>query len=398
MVLVIGTLMLLAVGALFDLTDSGNSLYYRNAAARQKEAWLDAALLLYRQDVSFLDKTGETGSFILFDDEPASEVTLKVGYWGLYELITATCNDGKTKRAQLIGAGLPEGSQVALYVPDNRRALTIAGKSDLRGNVRIPGKGIVYGQVKSDFYSGERVPERLVGVSEEKLQEPYSPLLEELGSTIRDTPVYSVPLDAYELSNSFTEPTMYVAADTLSGAILRGNIIVSSDAAIQVDSSSVLEDVILVAPKIFIREGFSGSLQAFATDSLTVGRNVILKYPSGLAITAAGEYSHITVASGSEVNGYVICRKAETKSKRQNLPNYTQEEGAKVRGLVWVNGIAEIHGTVTGSLYAAQPNYYAPQGFYINMLYNVRIYGSDAIAFPLWTGNHYPKKIAKWMY
>ncbi len=398
MALVVGTLMLVAVVVLFGLADSGNRLYYGNAAARQKEAWLDAALMLYRQDSFFAEKTDESGSFLLFNDEPASEVTLKAGYWGLYELVTATCSDGKTKRAQLIGAGVPDESQAALYIPDNRRALTIAGKSDIRGDVRIPGKGIVYGQVKSDFYSGERLPEKRVGISEERLPAPYAPPVEEFDQMIRNVKIYSAPLDVNELSNSFTEPTLYVIADSLSGVTLTGNIIVSSDAAIKVGCTSVLEDVLLVAPKIFIGDGFSGSLQAFAADSLTVGRNVILKYPSGIAITAAGEYSHISVATGSEVNGYVICRKRETKTKRQNLPNYTQDEGVKVRGLVWIDGVAEIHGTVTGSLYATQPNYYAPQGFYINMLYNVRIYGSEAIAFPLWAGNHYPKKTVKWLY
>lgn len=395
-VLIVGTLMLLAVTAVLNLFDIGNGIYYRSVSDRQKEAWLDAAFLLYRQDGSLSDKGG--GTFTIFDDEPSSEVTLESSYWGLYEMVVAGCDGGKTKRAGLIGTESGGKAHVALYVPDNRRSLTIAGNSNIKGGISIPGKGIVYGQVKSDFYSGERVPEELVFYSPENLPEPRGAALDSLASMARKTAWHSVRAGTDEVFNSFLNPTLYILADSLAGMILKGNIVVSSDDRIVLDRTSILEDIILLAPKIFIQDGFSGCLQAFATDSLVAGKDVNLRYPSGLALTGGNMYSHLRLGSGGRVDGYVICHKKDEKEKRQTLPNYLQDEGAKVRGLVWADGIAEIHGTVTGSLYAAQPNYYAPQGFYVNMLYNARIYGSSATAFPLWMCNGYPKKTAKWLY
>ncbi len=200
-----------------------------------------------------------------------------------------------------------------------------------------------------------------------------------------------------EMQNSFHEPTVYLSAENLSGATLHGNIVVRSAGQVRVDSTSRLEDILIVAPDVRIGEGFGGSLQIVASDSVIVGRNVRLKYPSGIVIPEGSANSYIEVGEGSEVNGYTILRTAAEIPSDQRTPHYLQAETSRVRGLVWIDGVAQVQGGVTGSLYLRQANYYAPEGYYASLLYNARVYGATAMAFPVWMESDDRKKSVKWL-
>jgi len=399
-VLVLGTLMLLAVLALLGLSDIETWLSYGNQSRIQKEAWLESAMVLYERDSILLERLDEQEAFTLFDDEPTSVVTLNRTRWGLYELIRATTDDGKIRRANLMGYQTESPKKAALYVCDNRRAFTLAGKSNLKGTVHLPENGILYGQVQSDFYTGDRIAESQIRKSGENMPGLENGVIDSLRQllAIAGENKNVELLNAYEKRTGFFEPKEFVQADSLFGTTLYGNIVVCSPFGVEVDSTSRLEDILIVAPQVVIREGFSGTLQIIASDSVLIEKNVRLKYPSGIIIPEGTADSYIEIGESSEVNGYVIFRTATDIPPEKRTPHYAQQEKSRVRGLLWVDGIAQLHGTVTGSLYVNQANYYTPQGYYMNLLYNTRVYRSEAMVFPVWMQNDYPRKTAKWLY
>ena len=395
-VLVVGTLMLLAVLALLGLSDIERTLSYGYHTRKQQQAWLDAAMLLCERDSTLWGRLNETGAFVLFGDDPRSEVTLSRGMWGLYELIKGSADDGKIREARLMGCVAESPKRAALYVCDNQRAFTLAGKSNIKGTIYLPESGLLYGQVQSDFYSGERLPEQQIRRASERfpsLSLAIVSALKELFAEINTTGAMVVD----ELQNGFFEPPIRLRAENLSGVRLYGHILIGSTERIVIDSTARLEDVLIVAPEVIIREGFSGSLQIIATDTVRIERHVRLKYPSGIVVAEGTADSYVEIAENSEVNGYMVFRTASETPPEKRTPHYLQQESSRVRGLVWVDGIAQVHGIVTGSLYVNQANYYSPQGYYMNLLYNASIYRSEAMPFPLWMQSDYQRKTAKWL-
>ncbi len=52
---------------------------------------------------------------------------------------------------------------------------------------------------------------------------------------------------------------------------------------------------------------------------------------------------------------------------------------------------------VTGSLYARECYYFAPEGYYSGILYNVVLPGNPGMAYPLWMRGPYERREVKWL-
>src|SRR5690606_41393189 len=70
----------------------------------------------------------------------------------------------------------------------------------------------------------------------------------------------------------------------LNHVFLKGNIILISNNPVVIDSSSNIEDVLLFAPYIIIKNGFRGSIQAFAQNYIRLKNDVDLEYASVLGL------------------------------------------------------------------------------------------------------------------
>lgn len=394
--LVAGTLMLAAVLALLALSDTANRLSHGHRLREQRQAWLEAAFLLYERDSTLMERLDGRDALVLFGDDPRSEVVIRREMWGLYEIVKAATDGGKVRRARLMGLADESPARAALYVPDNRMAFTLAGKSGLRGRAYLPGAELLYGQVQGEFYTGERLPPEDIRPAEEYFPALDGAVPDSLRSLITMA-AEALPADEAELRVGFFEPTRILRAENLAGMTLHGNIVVSSPGGIAVDSTSRLENVILIAPEVTVGEGFSGTVQIVASDSVRIARGARLKYPSGIVIPQGAAESFIEVASGAEVNGYVVFRSTREPPDERRTPQYLQHGESRVRGLVWVEGIAQIQGGVTGSLYVGQSNHYTPQGYYRNVLYHTTLIPSRAMPFPRWMTGVTQRRTAKWL-
>ncbi|MDR2936149.1 MAG: hypothetical protein LBU80_02250 [Rikenellaceae bacterium] len=396
-VLVIAALMGLVIAALLGLLEIGTAGWREGFARRQQEACLDAAFLLWECDSTLIGRLDTEGGFLVFDDDPRSQVVLSSCYWGLYRLVGASTADEKTRAMRLMGQACESPLEAALYACDNFRAFTLAGRSNFRGPIYLPGKKLLYGQVQSDFYAEEPVSEEEIRASKTDFPEPCPGIRDSLRALMLARDTASAFVGTERITRSFFEPPLFLRADTLRGVSLRGRIVVCSADLLEIDSTAALFDILAVARRVVIRSGFSGSVQVVASDTVIVEPRVRLDYPSGIVMPETPSKSHIEIGEGSEVNGYVIFDSAATSGEGQAV-NYRQHPDARVRGLVWVDGIAQVQGAVTGSLYGNHLNYYARWGYYENLLYDARVYRSDAMAFPVWMEAVYRKKTIKWLH
>ena len=102
--------------------------------------------------------------------------------------------------------------------------------------------------------------------------------------------------------------------------------------------------MLIFAPYIEIEDGFEGNVQAFARDSLVVGRNCQLQYPSvlGLMKMQSGFFQpFIHVGEKSLVQG-VLFSYQEVIDREQTVIRL--EKGTFIEGMVYADGYAEIKG------------------------------------------------------
>ena len=103
----------------------------------------------------------------------------------------------------------------------------------------------------------------------------------------------------------------------------------------------------------------------------------MLEYPSGVY---AGMYAEID--DRASVNGYAIVR--DTVVRKKVSANYRQSRTARLRGLLWIDGVAQVQGIVSGRVILRQAAYFSPQGYYKDLLYDFTLLENPVTAQPLW--------------
>ena len=174
--------------------------------------------------------------------------------------------------------------------------------------------------------------------------------------------------------NSFLKETKTIELkqSTLNHITLKGNYIFYSKDSIVVESSAFLEDVVLKAPKITIKKGFQGSLQAFATEQLRVESSVVLDYPSVLCLYNNSENkSQIVINEDTSISGAVVLFGNALKSLDDNT--ITINHNVLLTGDLYCSGKLMIEGTVYGTVYTNRFFNKTKSAYYENCLINATI-------------------------
>lgn len=173
--------------------------------------------------------------------------------------------------------------------------------------------------------------------------------------------------------NSFHQPAINI---TLESAILditaRGNMVISSPDSIIVKSSAKLTDVILRAPKIIFEDNFTGTLQAFASEKIVVGSNVMLGYPSSVCMyNTSLEKSSILIKSNSSIYGTLLLYGNNTIDIDKN--SIAIEKDAIIACDIYCTGKLILKSNVYGSIYTNKFVHTTASTGYDNCLADVEI-------------------------
>lgn len=181
--------------------------------------------------------------------------------------------------------------------------------------------------------------------------------------------------------NSFNNPTQFYKQQgvlNLHNIQLIGNIIIQSDKLIKVEKTALLNDIILIAPRIEIKDNVSGNFQAITSKGIAVGTNCNLSYPSALIVNEEESISstnskndelvQLIISSNSSIKGIVayLSKKATSNYKTQVYIG----ENAVINGEVYCDKNLELRGNVYGSVYTN--NFITKQygSVYQNHIYN----------------------------
>lgn len=394
-VMVISVLMLLGVLLFISLWYNELSLDFRFRELRKQQALLSSAFVRYGRDSCLRECWEQDSSILLFPGDESSRVKYRCKQWGLYELVEVTLPGEKCPAVRLMGKAAESRHRATVYIPDNDCALALAGKCAVEGKACISANGISYTQLRSEFYRG-----RSWGREKLSLSDREFPAADNLAQEWVDCLFAGAEegdIRTIESMNvPFTSPVQLLYAPAVTdGYRLGGHILLYAGDKVFIGADNEFSQILIVARKVVIEEGFRGSMQVFARDTIVVGDGVFLGAGSGLWVEGHAADPLIYLGEQCELNAYVVVNGTVDRPALKTA-HYYQPGSTVVRGLVYVDGVADVHGLVNGSLYVREPCYFAPEGYYSGLFYNLLVLRHSSVAYPFLLDGPYERRCVAW--
>lgn len=326
--------------------------------------------LAYNRDVEFMPFGNET------------PVVLNKRQWGMYDVLVAKAGipQDSIKRALLVGQNAFDSDSLALYVSDQDKQVYISGGILIKGKCKVPKGQFKYAYIASNNLSAKQVfPSNmdkssidLPKVNEKQLRYNYQILSQGAQNMGRLVDLVSFLQDKDTVDVSFFEPTLVLTtteAYALRNKVLSGNIIIVSSALFAIEPSARLNKILVYAPYIRLEDKASGSMQLFASDSLHIGSDCNLTFPS-IACALSNNVSFIEFGKGSKICGNVLQYQIDAPQSKSILKI---SSGVEIEGLVYTNAYVQASGKIKGSLYANQLYLKTDAGYYENHLMDTEI-------------------------
>ncbi len=357
-----------------------NQVFVNSVKSDELDLNLESAFLIYKQNPRIF--SGEDSLCIDLYNDSLALVKLSREDWGILDIVTASTGWKNLflSRTGLFGEVI-DSNDPALYVADHGISVSLSGNTLIRGNSFVPDGVFRTGSVEGQPFIHKNTSAGEVQRSQSDLPDP-DPVLDSNLVSLFDGEVTGISFSEINrkspvpFENPFSDNTVtyYSNLDAvLSGLSFSGKIMIYAAGTVFIDRNTTLEDVIIIARRIIIDDGFTGSFQGFALDSIGVGDNVSLIYPSVLAIYPAGESdatssnTQITLGANSVIKGCILI-KGRRESCRLVIPGNTS-----VTGQVYCSGTVELEGEVYGSLFCDGFSFTRGNSTYINQLLNTII-------------------------
>ena len=296
----------------------------------------------------------QTKTIELFNEGKDTAV-ISTGSWGLFSVATVSVRTDNKERSRSFFFGQDGISPLdgCLYLSDKNTALALVGHARLTGNAYLPKEGLRPAYIDQRGYDLTVLIRGTISNSADTIPAIDQRLLDRLTRSDKKTSMSVIP---DSLDQSFSDTLMAIhrqGSIQLSSCHFKGHIIISSDSLISVNADADLENVILSAPTIAIRPGFSGIVQLIATDSIIVGDRCILSYPSCLVLCKTRESSFqpiIRIGEKCLLNGALV---SHSPNRKDELRTYVEiGKGSILTGYVYVSGFLDLNGAVHGAVLA----------------------------------------------
>ncbi|ABQ03646.1 hypothetical protein [Flavobacterium johnsoniae] len=286
------------------------------------------------------------------DENSGIEGNYKTKPYGLLTLLLAESSVGNdtVKSAHFVGSYTTD--KTAVFLTNISKPLSYSGTVTLNGDSELPSTFIQTAYINNS-------PNKLnnngkIAVSEIRLPEinpNFEKIFEETEGVKTALKDIEKAKDSIYYNSFFNETKDIYVTSSLSNIIFKGNFILRSKDSIRVRKNAVLEDVILIAPKITFETGFKGNLQAFATKGIDVEEKVTLNYPSVICVYNKNEEeSQIRIKKETTISGAVVYFGNSSDDDFSKKTVEIAEEGL-VFGDIYCTGKLSLRSNVYGSVY-----------------------------------------------
>ena len=302
----------------------------------------------------YIDKEGERS----FQASEHELVQIEYGHWGMFQTISVQSSRGERHLSKrfIPGYSLDQFGRSAIYLMDDNRPLSLAGKTDIYGDSYFPKSGVRTAYVnRTGFLNKEYLGSGKILKSKSKLPELPKKRLQQVGKLIQNKWLTGVidyeSLDGLpgNLSVSFSAgliPGYHSFSPIEIRGSYSGRLIIKSDSSIVVHPEASLSDIMLIAPDILFKSGFNGAVQALASDSIIVEGGAKINYPSALVMIPKNEdKSYLWIKDNAEVHGLILVTGHQDFYHNRVIK---LEDKASFAGVVYCDGMLESYGDVKG--------------------------------------------------
>ncbi|WP_353780194.1 hypothetical protein [Winogradskyella sp. 3972H.M.0a.05] len=299
--------------------------------------------------------------------------TLNRKSWGFYDILTSKTVFKKDTvfKTALVGEKQNLINKNALFVTDYDKPLKLSGRVTINGNIKVP-----IGRVEEAYVNNQTENKILVTGTQ-------LPSVDEIPRLNRDINIdfnkcvsysYSDVIEDKELINSFKNETKLIEVTgsvMLNDITLKGNIIFKSNSEIIIGNNTIIEDILLIAPKVVISSGFLGNMQIIADKNVVIEEESVLKYPSSIYLKNDIDSVSVTMKKNSKLLGGIVINGNTYKGSLKRSLIIAEE--AKVIGDIYCFGRVQLEGTVYGSVVTDRFFLSTKTAEYENILSNAEI-------------------------
>jgi hypothetical protein len=322
--------------------------FYRNEYQKALRYSRLAANLESGTDIMLAGKGANYDADKMVDlfNEGKDSLILRREAWGIYDqaIVKSFTLKDTLERAFLIAQDAG-ADKVAVYLSDEDRPLSVGGAAQITGDAVLPKAGVRSAYVDGKPYSGRRLVNGNIKISKRTLPALNSIVINRINAALNDTAHRGMRLGGSTRRSFFDNAVTY----NLTGSIaylgnisLQGKIILVSDTTVRIGRGAMLKDVIIFAPYIQVEEGFKGSCQLFARDSIVTGQGVVFEYPSAMGVmkrAGAKSQSKIELGQKSSFSGILFTYES-SRSELQTI--ITLGKNSHIKGEVYSTGFIKL--------------------------------------------------------
>ncbi len=295
-----------------------------------------------------LESISEKSAIDIFDDGITSYAKEKD--WGFYSVLTCKTifkNDTIIKSA-LIGKKKNSNNKLALYATDYDKPLKLSGNCKFLGELKVPN-----GKTEQAYINSKKGNTIIISGVQSASKDKLPRIEKNISVDISRYKNLLIEGDEKQIINSFDKETVTIDYSTIASSkniTLKGNIIVYSNSAITIDATKVINDVLLVAPRVYIEDGFKGNIQIIAKQEIVVEDNVSLTYPSSIYIENDVDSISVGIGANTKIAGGIVINGSTYKGSLKR--KLVIDEKATIIGNVYCFGKTQLQGKVVGSVYS----------------------------------------------
>lgn len=271
--------------------------------------------------------------------------------YGLLTLLLAASSVGNDTVTSAHFVGNYNTDKTAIYLTNLTKSLSYSGTVKLTGDSELPSTFIETTYLNNSANKLTNTGKITVSdVSLPEINPNFKKVFEtSLGQKTLLKDVEKAK-DSLYYNSFFNEPKEIYVDGSLSNIIFKGNFVLRSKDSIRIQKNVVLEDVIVIAPKITFESGFKGTVQAFATKGIEIEEKVTLNYPSVICVyNTTEEESKIKIKKETTISGAVVLFGSPTEAIDKNILEIAEE--GLIYGDIYCSGKLSLRSTVYGSVY-----------------------------------------------